>query len=171
MYEHVYTHDQQAFSAFLAGRPDEDNATTPEQISSSKLFRLYLHPAVPRWALLDPVVEFASARVLNTTGWTGELEQMAVFHFLHGDSEVNRDHHAYGWNAKYGFGSSKALLDIFYNQSDERIYTEAAPPYELSDEIREALLASRRPERPREMLHCGVLQLNPYSPGRMSADG
>eukprot|EP00439_Symbiodinium_sp_Y106_P033988 s2953_g4.t1 len=54
MYEHVYTHDQQAFSAFLAGRPDEDNATSPESISSSKLFKMYLRPRVPRWALLDP---------------------------------------------------------------------------------------------------------------------
>lgn len=171
MYEHVYTHDQQAFSAFLAGRRDEDNATTPERISSSKLFNMYLKTEVPRWALLDPVVEFASARVLNTTGWTGNLDDMVIFHFLHGDSEVNRDHNAYGWNARFGFGTNRALLDIFYNQSDERIYTEAAPPYELSSEIREALLASRRPERPAEMLHCGVLQLNAYSPGRMNADG
>eukprot|EP00435_Cladocopium_sp_Y103_P001270 s3966_g1.t1 len=57
MYEHVYTHDQQAFSAFLANRPDEDNATTPEAISSSKLFKLYLNPVVPKWALLDPINE------------------------------------------------------------------------------------------------------------------
>lgn len=176
MYEHVYTHDQQAFSAFLAGRPDEDNATTPERISSKKLFLLYLHPEVPRWALLDPVVEFASARVLNTTGWTGEMEDMFIFHFLHGDSEVNRGHSAYGWNAASGFtgGASptRALLDIFYGDENDAIYVEATRPvFQVSASIRQALLASRRPERPREMLHCGVLQLNPYSPGRMSPDG
>lgn len=176
MYEHVYTHDQQAFSALLAGRPDEDNATTPERISSSKLFKKYLNLEVPRWALLDPVVEFPSARVLNTTGWTGSLEDMYVFHFLHGDSEVNRAHSAYGWNAASGFTGGavdgRAVLDIFYGQKDEVIYTQAEPPaFELSTEIRAALMASRRPFRPAEMLHCGVLQLNEYSPGRMSADG
>jgi len=173
MYEHVYTHDQQAFSAFLAGRQDEDNATTPEQISSSKLFRLYLQPEVPRWALLDPVTEFPSARVLNTTGWTGDLAQMIIFHFLHGDSEVNREHSAYGWNARSGYdgGTAKPLLDVFYNQTSEEVYRKPLGPSELSNELQEALLASRRPHRPSEMLHCGVLQLNPFSPGRMSADG
>ncbi|CAK9075648.1 Hypothetical protein SCF082_LOCUS36614 [Durusdinium trenchii] len=146
MYEHVYTHDQQAFSAFLAGRPDEDNSTSPESISSSKLFKLYLEPVVPRWALLDPVNEFVSARVLNTTGWTGTMEKLVIFHFLHGDSEVNRDHTAYGWNAHSGFDggtglvpngsaeepyewnsrqtgfcrTSLPLLDVFYNQSDDQ---------------------------------------------------
>eukprot|EP00928_Gymnodinium_smaydae_P079346 TRINITY_DN63303_c0_g1_i1.p1 TRINITY_DN63303_c0_g1~~TRINITY_DN63303_c0_g1_i1.p1 ORF type:complete len:676 (+),score=80.47 TRINITY_DN63303_c0_g1_i1:93-2120(+) len=171
MYEHVYTHDQQAFSAFLAGRPDEDNATTPERIASSKLFRLYLHPEVPRWALLDPVVQFASARVLNTTGWTGDLSDMFIFHFLHGDSEVNRGHSAYGWNARHGFLADRAILDVFYNQSDEDVYNKADPPHEQNAEIRDVLLSSRRKERPSEMLHCGVLQLNEYSPGRMSPDG
>jgi len=176
MYEHVYTHDQQAFSAFLAGRPDEDNATTPERISAQKHFRLYLKPEVPRWALLDPVVEFPSARVLNTTGWMGNLEDMYIFHFLHGDSEVNRAHSAYGWNAASGYSGGavggRAVLDIFYGQKDDRVYSEAGvPSYERCPELRDALLASRRPERPAEMLHCGVLQLNEYSPGRMSADG
>ncbi|CAK9075510.1 Hypothetical protein SCF082_LOCUS36575 [Durusdinium trenchii] len=173
MYEHVYTHDQQAFSAFLAGRPDEDNSTSPESISSSKLFKLYLEPVVPRWALLDPVNEFVSARVLNTTGWTGTMEKLVIFHFLHGDSEVNRDHTAYGWNAHSGFdgGTSLPLLDVFYNQSDDQVYREPLRPKQFNKVLQQALLASRRTERPKDMLHCGVLQLNPYSPGRQSADG
>lgn len=173
MYEHVYTHDQQAFSAFLANRPDEDNATTPEAISSSKLFKLYLNPVVPKWALLDPINEFVSARVLNTTGWTGTLDKLVIFHFLHGDSEVNRDHSAYGWNAQSGFngGTSKPLLDVFYNQTDDEVYRTALKPTQFNNELQQALLASRRAVRPKEMLHCGVLQLNPYSPGRESADG
>lgn len=173
MYEHVYTHDQQAFSAFLGYRADEDNATSPERISGSKLFRLYMEPEVPRWALLDPVTEFATARVLNTTGWTGDLSRMVIFHFLHGDSEVNRDHQAYGWNVHSGYANAteQPLLDIFYNQTDERLYTEATAPQELSEPVREALMASRRPSRPKEMLHCGVLQLNEYTPGRMNPDG
>merc|ERR1712083_84774 len=133
MYEHTYTHDQQTFSAFLAGRPDEDNATTPEKISGSKLFRFYMRTDVPRWALLDPVTEFASARVLNTTGWTGNMDDMIIFHFLHGDSEINRGHGAYGWNAAHGFmNTSRALLDIFYNQSATRVYTDPAPPHQFS---------------------------------------
>merc|ERR1712129_580056 len=124
----------------------------------------------------DPVTKFPSARVLNTTGWTGNIEEMYIFHFLHGDSEVNRGHHAYGWNSKHGFTGgateTRAILDIFYNQSEELIYTDASlPVYERSSEIREVLQASWRDERPKEMLHCGVLQLNPYTPGRMSADG
>jgi len=178
MYEHTYTHDQQSFSAFLAARPDEDQATSPEKISSSKLFRLYMDPAVPRWALLDPSTEFPSARVLNTTGWTGDLENIYIYHFLHGDSELNRGHTATGWNTKSGFSggatADQALLDIFYAQPDEAIYTDASVPvYERSPAIRDALMASWRPERPTpsEMLHCGVLVLNEYTPGRMNADG
>merc|ERR1712187_829992 len=104
------------------------NFTRPERISSQKLFKLYLKPEVPRWALLDPVVGFASARVLNTTGWTGNLEDLYIFHLLHGDSEVNRGHTAYGWNAASGFSGgaddARALMDIFYGQADERIYRE-----------------------------------------------
>eukprot|EP00747_Dinoflagellata_sp_TGD_P054855 gnl/TRDRNA2_/TRDRNA2_149233_c0_seq1.p1 gnl/TRDRNA2_/TRDRNA2_149233_c0~~gnl/TRDRNA2_/TRDRNA2_149233_c0_seq1.p1 ORF type:complete len:367 (+),score=33.84 gnl/TRDRNA2_/TRDRNA2_149233_c0_seq1:32-1102(+) len=164
MYEHTYTHDQQAFSAFLGGRPDEDNVTRPEQISSSKLFKTYLEPKlhVPRWALLDPVNEFVSAHVLNTTGWTGDLERMAIFHFLHGDSEINRGHKAHGWSTRFGIGNtSKPLLDIFYNQSDDALYSEAGPPYTRNAEIRDALLTSRRVARPSELVHCGVVQPDP----------
>lgn len=171
IYEHVYTHDQQAFSAFLSGRPDEDNATTPERISSSKLFKLYLNIDVPKWALLDPVVEFASARVLDTTGWTGDLDEMIIFHFLHGDSEVNREHNAYSWNAEFGSQrGDRHLLDIFYNQTDTRLYDSPLPPYRLSKEIYESLMESRRSQRP-AMRHCGVLELKPYEPGRMNPDG
>jgi len=162
MYENVYTHDQQAFSAFLAWRPDEDDATTPEIISSDKHFRKYMRPEAPRWALLDPVVQFPSARVLNTTGFTGDVEDIYIFHFLHGDSEVNRDHGAYGWNVNSGYtgGGSidRAILDIFYDQKDERIYTEASAPLE-NIEVRKALMASWRPFRPTEMLHCGPVPL------------
>merc|ERR1712118_177762 len=135
MYEHVYTHDQQTFSAFLAGRPDVDGVTTPESVSSSKLFQKYLKIDVPRWAVLDPVNEYVSARVLNTTGWTGELDRIVLFHFLHGDSEVNRDHTAHGWNSKSGFATAVPLLDIFYNDSDDRVYTEPGRPYDVSESI------------------------------------
>eukprot|EP00913_Durusdinium_trenchii_P029473 g27626.t1 len=176
MYEHVYTHDQQAFSAFLAGRPDEDNSTSPESISSSKLFKLYLEPVVPRWALLDPVNEFVSARVLNTTGWTGTMEKLVIFHFLHGDSEVNRDHTAYGWNAHSGFDGGTGLARQMGLKAEEshcivEVYREPLRPKQFNKVLQQALLASRRTERPKDMLHCGVLQLNPYSPGRQSADG
>eukprot|EP00929_Paragymnodinium_shiwhaense_P056061 TRINITY_DN28064_c0_g1_i2.p1 TRINITY_DN28064_c0_g1~~TRINITY_DN28064_c0_g1_i2.p1 ORF type:complete len:186 (+),score=27.66 TRINITY_DN28064_c0_g1_i2:359-916(+) len=164
--------DQQCFSAFLAGRPDLDNATSPERISGSKLFRLYMTVEVPQWALLDPVNEFPSARVLNTTGWTGDLDKIIIFHFLHGDSEVNQDHGAYGWNARHGFmNTSRPILDIFYDQKDEVIYKTPVAPHKVSPDIREALMLSRRSERPREMLHCGVLELNEYTPGRESPDG
>lgn len=104
---------------------------------------------------------------------SGDRDKMIVFHFLHGDSEVNRDHTAYGWNAQSGYsgGTALPLLDIFYNQTDTRVYTEPLKPSEFNLELQQALMASRRPFRPKEMLHCGVLQLNPYSPGRQSADG
>lgn len=117
-----------------------DNLTTPEAISSDKLFKKYLTIEVPRWALLDPVTQFVSARVLNTTGWTGNVEDMVIFHFLHGDSEINKNHEAHGWNVKHGgfvTVANKSILDIFYNQSDERLYRTNARPYALNEEVRE----------------------------------
>ena len=87
MYENVYTHDQKTFSAFLG--IDLENKTTPETVSRERLFSRYMNLTQPPWGLLDPVTEFVSARVLNTTGWTGNVEDIVIFHFLHGDSEIN----------------------------------------------------------------------------------
>eukprot|EP00971_Amphidinium_carterae_P119963 2376094-Amphidinium_carterae.1 len=164
MYENVHSHDQQAFSAFLGWREDVDNVTRPEKISSLTVFIRYMRPVVPRWALLDPVNEFVSAHVLNTTGWTGDAQDVFIFHFLHGGSELNGQHSANSWIEDHQFVNlSRSLMDVFYNQSGEatKIYEsgQQQPAFEQSSQIRQALLASRRPARPSPLLHCGPYTL------------
>lgn len=172
-YEHTFEHDQQTFSAFLAPRADVDNATSPESVSSSKLFQQYLDIQPPPWALLDPVTAVISARVLNTTGWTGDAKDVVIFHFLHGDSEINRAHAAHGWNARHGERDAQkaSLLDIFYGQDDDELYTKPGRPPGWSAPIEEALAESWRPFRPKELLHCGAVPLNRHTPGREDAHG
>lgn len=79
--------------------------------------------------LTEEEEEEAHTRMIHLS--PSSCEDMFIFHFLHGDSEVNRGHSAYGWNAASGFtgGASptRALLDIFYGDENDAIYVEAPP--------------------------------------------
>jgi len=152
MYEHVHTHDQQIFSAFLY-QGDVENVTRSESVSKDPNFRRFFLPLlpVPRWATLDPVVQFASAATLNVTGWTGELEDMLIFHFLHGDSELNLQHASHlGTKTKHS-AEKLTLGDIFYGEPME--YYERESP--LTQDMVDALQRSRRDTRPK-LVHCSV---------------
>ncbi|CAD7946299.1 unnamed protein product [Amoebophrya sp. A120] len=94
LYEHVHLHDQQFFSMFLSPREDVEKLVGFEKASADKLLVKYLLPRleVPKWGILDPVTEFATAAELESTGWSGELKNVVMFHFLQGDSEINESH-------------------------------------------------------------------------------
>eukprot|EP00400_MALV-I_sp_L67-5_P000685 gene685-575_t len=171
MYERTYTHDQQTFSAFLAPKPDKGQTTTPEEVCKEQKFLNYFNFMPPDWAVLDPVSQYIHARVLNTTGWSGNIQDIVIFHLLHGDSELNTEHRGRQWNTKSGgFADPNApLMDIFYSGPD-KYYTSNISPYE-SPELENATMRSWREERPSEMLHCGPLKLNPSRPGYESPDG
>jgi len=145
MYEHPYEHDQKAVSAFLrAGERvafDEALPVRPEE--------------APRWAFLDPETQFVSARHVDVAGWTGDPDDIVAFHMLHGDSDETETSRQFAARNGLGVGYTP-LMDLFFNRSDSlpELYSTAALPHRLSEELKEALWRSRWPT-PR-----------PLSPGR-----
>eukprot|EP00397_Hematodinium_sp_SG-2012_P033115 GEMP01035335.1.p1 GENE.GEMP01035335.1~~GEMP01035335.1.p1 ORF type:complete len:371 (-),score=72.84 GEMP01035335.1:259-1371(-) len=155
MYEHFHIDDQQILSAFLH-HGDVENLTRPEMMSDDIDFQDHFLPRLPRprWAILDPVVQFAHAWSLNTTGWTGDLDDMVMFHFLGGSNEFNAESTAANWTSKYGesAASNRNLGDVFYG---EPLAFYLKPNTTLTDSIKAEVYRSWRPVRPKEMLHCG----------------
>ena len=65
---------------------------------------------------------------VQSAGWTGSMNDIYVLHFLHGDSEVNRDHTAHGWNQLSGYANltdrrSKRRLSF---SRPQRLQTDAS---------------------------------------------
>ncbi|CAJ1409712.1 unnamed protein product [Effrenium voratum] len=92
LWHHPFEFSQKAFAGLLG---QEQLAAEP-----SPLQRRLLAPRAalqaPRWALLDPINEFVTSKVYSThlpgvhfEGWTGELSQIVVFHFLDGGGVVD----------------------------------------------------------------------------------
>jgi len=156
MYEYFHIDDQQIISAFLR-HGDVENLTRAEELSNDTNYLKYFLPSMPkpRWAILDPVVQFAHAYSLNTTGWTGDIEDMVVFHFLQGNNEFNGQAATANWTNLYGLAKYRnaSLGEVFYGEPLE-YYASASS---LTDAMKEALYQSWRSERPEEMLHCGEL--------------
>jgi len=155
MYENTHSHDQQTFSAFLG--KDMEGKTRPEITTKDENIRKYFIPLLPelRWVILDPVIQFPSARTLNTTGWMGNLDDMVVFHFLLGGSELNTNHGASSY-LKRNFqanGTKGTLSDIFYGEPEE-YYVKINNT--LSESMANAVSRSRRYSRP-PVVHCGPL--------------
>lgn len=152
MYEHYRVDDQNILSALLQ-HGDVENLTHPELLSVELKFQRSFLPSLPkpRWAILDPVVQFAHARALDTTGWTGDWEDMVIFHFLGGQSELNPENRGADWNSRYGYlQDDVSLADIFYGAPHD-FYTERDAF--LTDEMKAAVYRSWRPERPQVMLN------------------
>ncbi|CAE7713149.1 LIP5 [Symbiodinium necroappetens] len=73
MYHHPYEHDQKTFSAFL-------NYT--ERVSKDDLDL----PQIPLWDTLDPINQFVTPDTFEGNGWTGDLENIVIYHFLNGEA-------------------------------------------------------------------------------------
>lgn len=166
MYHHPYEHDQKTFSAFL-------NYTESVQETPIDL------PAIPRWDTLDPINEFVTPDTFEGNGWTGDLNRIVIYHFLNGESDTGSGLDPSGtWMREHGnfnedgggpppckksdsktcIGGKVSLMDLFYGQDDEEIYTTLKPPYENAA-IRRALLASRKDTRRTDLLGklCGPM--------------
>eukprot|EP00392_Amoebophrya_sp_AT5.2_P010652 g10717.t1 len=92
LYEHVHLQYEGASWynwAASATYEQEQQRVGFEKASADKLLLKYLLPAldVPNWGLLDPVNEFVTSAELETTGWSGEIEKIVMFHMLQGDSD------------------------------------------------------------------------------------
>lgn len=145
MYDHPYEHDQKAVSAFLrAGERvafDDDLPVNQED--------------TPHWSFLDPETQFVSARHVDDAGWYGDPDNIVAFHLLHGDSDDSYASHQFAQIYNLGVGYTP-LLDLFFNRTDTPdLYTTAALPHRVSDELKDALWRSRRPHpRPDEPKRC-----------------
>jgi len=165
MYHHPYEHDQKTFSAFL-------NYT--ERVSKDDLDL----PQIPAWDTLDPINQFVTPDTFEGNGWTGDLENIVIYHFLNGESDT-----AGGtgldpsgtWMRQFGHftdaggaapgkcegescrSGKVSLMDLFYGQEEE-LYTTAMPAYE-NEAIRNALLSARKAERSTKLLGrpCGPM--------------
>lgn len=166
MYNHPYEHDQKTFSAFL----DYTETVQAEKVPL---------PQIPPWDTLDPITQFVTPDTFEGNGWMGELEDIVMFHFLNGESDTGSDLDPSGtWLRDHGHFEETmgpppcrtdsdsesckvekvSLMDLFYGQSDEELYTTPKAPYE-NPAIRRALLASRKTERRTHLLGkpCGPL--------------
>ena len=155
MYDHPYEHDQKTVAAWLQWRETVSGDWTQQP-----------GVPIPRWGILDAVNAFVTPAVLEGNGWSGDLDKIIVYHFLNGESDFgSRIDLSKDWMDKYSINvsdvASRDLLDVFYNQTDDRIYDTAVPPYELIDELRAVTLASRKTTRRTDLFgkQCGPMNL------------
>jgi len=140
LWHHPYEFSQKAFSAFLR----HENATD-----------VRFHPLpiqiVPRWAVLEPTNAFVTSAVydLGVEGWTGELEGIAIFHFLDGTGGVDPDRAIEG---KY-----LNLYDLFYDNPLVDLNDITQPLWRQDPRIERALLRSRLPAPPSKLLRCMLM--------------
>ena len=103
MYSHPYEHDQKLVSAFLeAGEEVAPRSKLPVGKGKGK-------SPIPRWAYLESKTEFATAKHVEDTGWTGSLHHMYVYHFLHGESDA-----AKGINMSESRGDGITFVDLMF---------------------------------------------------------
>jgi len=139
MYDHPYEHDQKAVSAFL--RAGERVAFPHE---------LPIEP-VP-WDYLDAEVQFASAKHVPVAGWTGNLTDMVIFHFLNGDSDASVGSHQFAQH--FSLGDYRNLMDAFYNRSEADLFDTSRAPWEVVPELESYLNLSRHDARPSHRPPC-----------------
>merc|ERR1712194_102161 len=76
MYQHPYEHDQKAFAHWL----DHTEKVTFRPLPRSE--------KVPSWSLLDSIVKFVTASVVEGNGWMADSwREIVLFHWLQGDSD------------------------------------------------------------------------------------
>jgi len=75
---------------------------------------------------------------------------MVLFHFLNGDSDASPGSHQHAKLS--GLGNYRALMDIFYNRTED-LYSTARPPWEVP-ELREVLHESWHASRPNFRSKC-----------------
>jgi len=114
----------------------------------------------PLWDYLDPTVQFASARHVDVAGWTGDLNDMVIFHFLNGDSDASIGSHQFA--QIHNLGPYRPLMDVFYNRTESELYTTDKPPWQVVPELLEFLELSRLEERPEQRGKCNSTVLMRY---------
>ncbi|CAJ1437825.1 unnamed protein product [Effrenium voratum] len=96
----------------------------------------------PRWAILDPVNAFVSSIVYSgdVQGWTGDLENIIIYHFLDASGAVD---------TKFAVaGRYVNLFDLFYANPKLDLADATTPLFQQDPQVQDELLGSRLPAAP-----------------------
>ena len=92
MWQHPFEFTQKCFSAFLG----TESVVLKQSVAGlSKVEAMVLEP-IPRWAQLDPLSQYVTSMVYGQSatqdsveGWTGDISDIVVYHFLDGGGAVD----------------------------------------------------------------------------------
>ncbi len=149
MYRHTFEHDQKTVSAFLnAGERVASPADLPDI-------------EIPPFEYLEASQLFVSARHVEVGGWTGDADDIVIYHFLNGDSDekssIKNDE---------SIDIYDDLIEAFYGDSAPDVLFQRgdALPHRESAELNRLILKSRWSERPVDRPICtGVVPVQSSS--------
>ncbi|KAF4662521.1 hypothetical protein FOL47_006205 [Perkinsus chesapeaki] len=147
VYRTPYEHDQKTVSAFLgAGERVAWPRDLPVDVAGDSDGKI----GISRWGYLEAGVQFVSSRHVEVGGWTGDPDEIVLFHFLHGDSDET---------VKEKVAEKDDREGVHYNDLLEAFYGDRAPqnlfengetrPHRESPKLRELLMMSYWPMRPK----------------------
>eukprot|EP00930_Biecheleria_cincta_P081535 TRINITY_DN7060_c0_g1_i1.p1 TRINITY_DN7060_c0_g1~~TRINITY_DN7060_c0_g1_i1.p1 ORF type:complete len:729 (+),score=113.78 TRINITY_DN7060_c0_g1_i1:141-2327(+) len=107
---------------------------------------------VPRWAFLDSANSFVTSTIYSKElqGWTGELENIIIYHFLDGAGGVEQN---YAVEGRY-----VNLFELFYDNSKLNLDDIRLPLYEQDEEVRQQLMSTRQETAPVELRACSAIE-------------
>ncbi|CAK0854315.1 unnamed protein product [Prorocentrum cordatum] len=137
LWHHPYEFSQKAFSAFLR----------VENVSNLLGGGLPVQADL-RWAALDPHNQFVTSTVYNADveGWTGDMDDIVVFHFLDGTGGVDI--------TRAVAGEYINLYDLFYANPELDLADTKVPLWKQDPRVEASLLRSRRPSPPSSLYPC-----------------
>ena len=135
VYRHPYEHDQKTVSAFLKAGEVVASADQLPRID------------FPLFDYLEAGNQFVSSRHVEVGGWTGNISDIVVYHFLNGDSDSTAL-----------LNPAEARDDVFYDDLMEAFYGETIDdslfdkgdvlPHHVSSELSRLVSQSRWEARP-----------------------
>lgn len=136
LWHHPYEFSQKAFSAMLG----------KENVS-----HVPLGIAVPRWGILDRYTQFVTSMVYSpeTEGWTGDMDDILIYHFLDGTGGVDK--------ARAVSGEYLNLYDLFYANDALNLSDTLTPLWRQDARVELSLWRSWKPNPPDALLPCMLL--------------
>lgn len=143
LWHHPYEFCQKAFSAFLG----------QQSVTQSTMFGNPVRK-IPRWGVLDPLNAFVTNTVYNAEveGWTGNLEDIVLYHFLDGTGGADAD--------RAVFGKYVNLYELFYANPALDLRNADSPLWVQDARVKEQLMSGRRSEAPSVLVPCTMLPID-----------
>ncbi|CAL1149766.1 unnamed protein product, partial [Cladocopium goreaui] len=145
LWHHPFEFTQKAFAALLG----VERVALHGSLAEPQL------PQLPHWGLLDPQNAFVTSKVYSSNGvhfegWTGDLEEIVVFHFLDGSGSVEQNNSIRGY---------KDLFEVFLSNPKVNLSDTRIPLYDQDPVVRSELLWSRHDAAPQELLKCRLVNM------------